>query len=317
MKVAFFTEMGFTGKVPRSHKNMRTEFAWFVALDATHIPIQQIGNITDSYDLGILIIPKNVGNHINIDIVSNMRRVCKKVSFMQEGPSWYYQSLPLVESMWFLNQMMSVDVVFAHNDVDKLYYEGLLEKPTYINPTLMIEDSVKNLPKVQRNGVIMGGNLGRWYGGIDSYMVASEFETEISAPQMGRMDKMELNVGDITHLPYLEWVEWIEKLNEFKYAVHLNPNTIAGTFNLNCAYLGIPCIGNINSNTQRLCFPDLSVEPYDLVTAKKLANKLKTDTEFYNMISETAIIKYNEIFSEKYYNLVMNSNFKKIKSYDK
>ena len=31
MKVAFFTEMGFNGKIPRTHKNMRTEFAWMVA----------------------------------------------------------------------------------------------------------------------------------------------------------------------------------------------------------------------------------------------------------------------------------------------
>ena len=317
MKVAIFTEMGFTGKIPRNHTNMRTEFAWAVVLDATFHPMVDISNISESYDLGILIIPKNVTSYVNTNIVSEMKRFCKKTSFMQEGPSWYYQSLPLVESMWFLNQMMSVDVVFAHNGVDKLYYEGLLEKPTYINPTLMIEDSVKNLPKVERNGVIMGGNLGRWYGGIDSYMIASELETEISAPQMGRMDKMELNVDDIKHLPYLDWVDWIKKLNEFKYAVHMNPNTIGGTFNLNCAYLGIPCIGNINSNTQRLCFPELSVEPYDLVTAKKLANKLKTDSEFYNMVSEIAIIKYNELFSEKQYNLVMSSNFKKINNYDK
>ena len=39
MKIAFFTEMGFQGKVPRTHDNMRTEFAWMVALDADHYNI--------------------------------------------------------------------------------------------------------------------------------------------------------------------------------------------------------------------------------------------------------------------------------------
>jgi len=34
MEIAFFTEMGFNGKVPRTHENMRTEFAWMVALAA-------------------------------------------------------------------------------------------------------------------------------------------------------------------------------------------------------------------------------------------------------------------------------------------
>ena len=36
MKVAFFTEMNFKGKISRSFKNMRTEFAWMCKLDADH-----------------------------------------------------------------------------------------------------------------------------------------------------------------------------------------------------------------------------------------------------------------------------------------
>ena len=31
MEIAFFTEMGFTGKISRTHENMRTEFAWMCA----------------------------------------------------------------------------------------------------------------------------------------------------------------------------------------------------------------------------------------------------------------------------------------------
>jgi hypothetical protein len=302
MRIAFFSEMGFMGKTPRTHKNMRTEFAWFVALEADHIPIKSIPAQNHIiYDLGILIIPKNVKSFMDMDIVSNMRRICKKVAFMQEGPSWYYQSLPLQESIWFLKQMMSVDVVFAHNDIDKIYYEGLLEKPTYINPTLMIEDSLKDILKVERSGVIIGGNLGRWYGGIDSYMIASELGEKISAPQMGRMDKDELNVGDINHLPYLEWYDWMKELNKFKYAVHLNPNTIGGTFSLNCAHLGIPCIGNIDSNTQRLCFPETSVDPRDVKSAKRIAKQLSTDGDFYNEVCKTAVREYEINFGEKSY----------------
>ena len=80
---------------------------------------------------------------------------------------------------------------------------------------------------------------------------------------MGRKKNDENNVQGLNHLPYLNWKEWIYNLAEFKYAVHLNPNTIGGTFSLNCGYLGIPCIGNVHQNTQRLCFPDLSVEAHD------------------------------------------------------
>ena len=63
MKVAFFTEMGFTGKIPRTHKNMRTEFAWMVASDAVHYPLDGIP--FERYDLGIVITPKNSPEKVN------------------------------------------------------------------------------------------------------------------------------------------------------------------------------------------------------------------------------------------------------------
>ena len=53
MKIAFFTEMGFQGKVPRTHDNMRVEFAWMCALQTDHWNINQPPN--QQYDLGIVI----------------------------------------------------------------------------------------------------------------------------------------------------------------------------------------------------------------------------------------------------------------------
>lgn len=299
--VNWFTEMGYSGKISRTHSNMRTEFAWFVAQDASHHPISNLPSLSDkSIDVGIIIIPKNVGGFLNIDVVEQLQRVCKKYAFMQEGPSWYFQSLPLNESLWFYNIMLNADFVLAHNDIDKKYYEGLLNKPTFINPTLMIEDPI-NISEVERQGVIIGGNIVRWYGGFNSFIVAQECKEKIYAPQMGRMDKLELQLDEITHLPYLQWDQWITTLNQFEYAVHLNPNTIGGTFHLNCAYLGIPCIGNILTNTQRLCFPDLSVEPEDIKQAKYLMNKLKTDKHFYLSCSRKAKNLYEKYFAEEVY----------------
>jgi len=311
MKVAFFTEMGFNGKVPRTYTNMRTEFAWFVAQDAEHVPLPNISSLPDkSIDVGIIIIPKNVKHYIQYDIASELKRVCKQYAFMQEGPSWYFQSLPLAESLWFYNIMLQSDFGLAHNSIDREYYQGLLDKSVYINPTLMIEDSVKDLPETSRSGVMIGGNLVRWYGGFNSYLVASEANEPITAPQMGRMDKAELQIEEINHLPYLEWVDWIKALNNFKYAVHLNPNTIAGTFNLNCAYLGIPCIGNIDCNTQRICFPELSVRDNDIKTARKLMKRLVADKEFYSYISTSAKENYRKHFAEEAYvanwNVILN-----------
>jgi hypothetical protein len=57
MNIAFFTEGGYNGKVPRNNPNMRTDMAWICALEADHWNINQTPN--QKYDLGIVIIPKN------------------------------------------------------------------------------------------------------------------------------------------------------------------------------------------------------------------------------------------------------------------
>ena len=79
MKIAFFTEMSFTGKISRTHENMRTEFAWMCTLNADHHNINSIPS--QQYDLGIIIIPKKNPN-FNIE---NLRSVCDKIAVMQEG----------------------------------------------------------------------------------------------------------------------------------------------------------------------------------------------------------------------------------------
>jgi hypothetical protein len=209
--------------------------------------------------------------------------------------------------------MINANFVLAHNDCDKEYYEGLLNVNCYINPTLMIEDPIGyiNQPSIRR-GTIIGGNLVRWYGGFNSLIVAQTIDEKIYAPRMGRMQELELQLDSIEHLPYMQWNQWIHELNKFKYAVHMNPNSIGGTFSLNCAYLGIPCIGNINSNTQRICFPDISVNPDDLKSAKRLIKQLNYDESFYNEVSEKAIQLYKEHFSENNYVNVWNEILNKI-----
>ena len=302
MKIAFFSESPLRGKVKRDYENMRTEYAWYSALDAEHYPIVDMPNIEDNtYDIGIVIIPKELDYFANFPLAEQLNRISKKTAFMQEGPSWYFQSLDIWKQLWFFNVMDSTDFVLCHNDIDKEYYEGLFDKPVYINPTLMIESVLdRELPEKQ-DKVIIGGNFVRLYGGFNSYMTALHYELPIWAPSMGRKKDEENQVDGLNHLPYLNWKEWIYKLSEFKYAIHLNPNTIGGTFSLNCGYLGIPCIGNIHQQTQRLCFPDLSVEPHDLKKAKKLVYKLKNDLDFYQEMCKLSKENYNKCFSESVY----------------
>tara|TARA_R110002167_G_scaffold49519_3_gene145031 strand:- start:201 stop:1106 length:906 start_codon:yes stop_codon:yes gene_type:complete len=293
MKIAFFTEMGFQGKISRTHDNMRVEFAWMCALKADHWNINEKPN--QQYDLGIAIIPKN---NPQFDI-NELKQYCNKVAVMQEGPNWYWQDYPLSQQIWYFNTIQEADIMFVHNELDKKYYEGLTGKECRVLTSLMIEDSVNNLPQTERKDIIIGGNFCSWYGGFDSYVIAQEADCPIYIPSMGRKIKGEEQMPNLNHLSYMNWIEWIKTLNNFKYGIHLMRTHAAGTFALNCAYLGIPCIGYEGLDTQENCHPHLTVKLGDLATAKEKLIQLKNDKDFYNKCSLIAEENYKKYHSEK------------------
>jgi len=145
---------------------------------------------------------------------------------------------------------------------------------------------------------MVGGNFVSWYGGFDSYIVAREIGDPISAPSMGRKQKLEEQIEDINYLSYMSWREWIDYLSQYNIGVHLMRTHAAGTFSMNCAFHGIPCIGYTGLDTQEICHPLTTVEVGDLDKAVIIAKKLK-NKEFYNLCSGTALKRFKESYTEK------------------
>ena len=97
----------------------------------------------------------------------------------------------------------------------------------------------------------------------------------------------------------MDWLSWIKELNKFKYGIHLMRTHAAGTFALNCAYLGIPCIGYEGLDTQEKCHPNLTVKLGDLATAKEKIIELKTNKEYYRDCSKIAKFNYKQYYHEE------------------
>lgn len=154
---------------------------------------------------------------------------------------------------------------------------------------------VEKLHKYITDGILV--NNCRWYGGFQSYLVASEFNSPIYIPSSHASQPGEESVPNLSILPRLNWHEWMLNLSKFKYAVHLMPTIAAGTFNLNCAYFGIPCIGNENVDTQVYCFPSLSVDPEDIDAAADRAQRLKMFPDFWKECSDQAKLNYKKYYS--------------------
>ena len=309
MKIGFFSEAGYEGKVPRNHPNMRTDVAWVCALEAYHCPIPMIDTIEDNaFDIGVMIVPKKREKLLNYPLLKQYKRVCKKVTVMQESYYNYWQDSDIAEQIWYFNFLVEMDLIFCHNDVDSKYYNGLTNVRTELLPTVMITDNV-----VQRNesggGVIIGGNWVRDYGGFDSYQVASEITDDITSITTGRMKPEEKSL--FKHLPWMYWSEWINTLSQYHIGVQLG-TAAAGTFNLNCSFHGIPCIAYSNSNTQKILHPKTTVELGDVNGAKEIARKLK-DKDFYDECSESTKENYAKYYSEEKFLEHTNKIFNSIK----
>ena len=122
MNIGFFSEAGYEGKVSRNHPNMRTDVAWVCALDATHHPLPKIETLPDNlYDIGVMILPKKREMLLDYPLLEQYRRVCKKVTVMQESYYNYWHDSPIAEQIWYFNFIASMDLIFCHNDIDLRY----------------------------------------------------------------------------------------------------------------------------------------------------------------------------------------------------
>ena len=316
MNITFLTEMGFEGKVPVNHPNMRTEFAWMYALDAVHSNLFNYKSVKNQ-DHVFIIFPKGetflntvgvklvdksnpISNLLTIDFISELKNNNSKVHYIQEGPSWFFNDYEIPDQFNFYNLLSKCDSIFAHNEHDVKFYKGLFpNKEINVIRTLLIEELISHIKPITEEKVIIGGNFAKWYGGFQSYVVSNIFEVDKWTQDSHAKRINEKNIPDLNHLQRLSWAGWMNILSTFKYAVHLMPTIAAGTFSLNCAYFGIPCIGNIKVDTQRICFPELSVDVEDVEKATKLALKLKNDNDFYNLCSSKAKSLYRQNYDIK------------------
>lgn len=295
MKIAFFTEGGFVGKIDRNHPNMRTDVSWQCALKSTHHPIVSLPTLlSNMYDIGICIVPKNK-SIITFSLSDELRRVCSKIILMQESFYAYWQNDSVVQQVWYYEFIQEVDLILCHNNHDLKYYGGITDVRCELMPSLMITDNVKPYSG-DKTGVMVGGNWVEAYRGIDSYIIGKILSDDIYSPTTGRMKADEKQL-DIHHYEWLIWLDWMHELSKRKYGVQLG-TPAAGTFSLNCSFLGIPCIGYNNVNTQKYLHPQLSVDEADMVSARKLANRLATDDAFYEECSKQTLALYDDLYCE-------------------
>lgn len=312
MNIIFFSELNSQGEISDDIKNMRTDFTFCKLLDGIHISYNELlkpdgkyQSVIDNADFAVLIPSKKYPQLLEAGFTLHKKGI--PFGMMQEGPNLYWQSWPSAYQIMYLAIIEKLaSVVFCHNEYDKEYFEGLTDKPVIVDTTTHFvsywADYIMPV-KDKAESVFVGGNMTSWYNGMTSYLVARHSGVQvIGLPTMGNSQKDEADIMPklderVQYYPFMDWGVFMQVLTSYKYAIHLMPSVAAGSFNLNCAMLGVPCIGNINEDTQQVCFPDLSIDINDTKKAKELLDRLINDKEFYNMVREKAInnVKYFDI----------------------
>lgn len=312
MNITILTEQdNLHGNVRAKKNNLRTDTAFALMTDSFFLPYSMIETETGARTLAnsdlVILVPSK--NHPAILAYADdiKKRFKTKIAIMQEGDRTLYQDWSVANQFTFLATITTVaDVLFVHNESDKEYFSAITDKPILvIKSTIFLEllRDARISGEQKKESLFIGGNMCRWYAGMDSYLTVKDLGfSEIVFPSMGRKqkDEEELMTGldkRIRYLPYCTWAEFMQNLKGAKYAIHLMPEAAAGSFSLNCAALGVPCIGNIEDDTQRECFPDLSINVHDgdsISKARSLLVSLQTNPDFYNMVVAKALKKIEE-----------------------
>ena len=316
MNIKYATsEMGFEGYFPVNYPNLRVLETQLLYLEAYHLPIQKIFNEGKTYKGSILY---NIGKggfekpyisdlyHNYHNVVSLLQEKFDEIYIYQDGEIGWWNQVDTRLQAWWYNQLRASNGILVPNSTDIPFYKGLFpDKEIKVIRSVMTDEGLdKTKFKPQENRTIITGPLTREYNGFSQVLIAHNADMPIDIPPMGesRMPKdsweMAPNLG-INYLNYMSWVDWMYNLSRYKIGYMMSAATASGSFALNCAYLGIPCIGDKRADTQSILFPDLAIDVFDNKKALDLTLKLKKDLDFYIEVSNKAKRLYKKEFTKE------------------
>ena len=316
MNIKYSTsEMGFEGYFPVNYPNLRVLETQLLYLEAYHLPIQKIITEGKTYKGSLLY---NIGKggfekpyiselyHHHHNIVAQLKEKFEEVYIYQDGEIGWWNQVDTRLQAWWYNQLIASDGILVPNSTDISFYKGLFpDKKIKVIRSVMTDEGLdKTKFKPKENRTIVTGPLTKEYNGFSQLLLAHNLDMPVDIPPMGesRMPKdsweMAPNLG-VNYLQYMSWAEWMYNLSRYKIGYMMSAATASGSFALNCAYLGIPCIGDKRADTQSILFPDLAIDVFNNEKALELTFKLKNDLDFYIEVSNKAKRLYKQEFTKE------------------
>ena len=216
----FITELGFEGKVPKEHTNLRAAETWIKYLDSYHINLFKVLKEDKVYrGTCWLIIPKGLkAVHFLMqhhqDLISNLKTKFDKVYCIQEGETTFWNHYSVAIQVWIYLQFQASDKIYTQNTYDIKYLKGLFPDNNFGILRSVLDDSVldKNNFKSKQDKVILPGPYTIEYHGFVQTCIAHHTNCTIDIPPMGnsRMPKDSWDMADNVGVNYLDYMMWKE-----------------------------------------------------------------------------------------------------------
>lgn len=115
-------------------------------------------------------------------------------------------------------------------------------------------------------------------------------------------------------LDRMNWEKFMAVAYNSRFGVDIHKNFSAGTTSVDFGSVGVPLVGNIKLDAQRVIFPDTSFEYDDYENIKKCINLLSTDDDFCLDVSKKALENTKKYYSSSYVLDSFNKRFWKLQN---
>jgi hypothetical protein len=228
-----------------------------------------------------------------------------KVFINQESSIFDWFDWPPQEQQLYIKILSKSQAFLYHNEHDKevmrVFIDKFIKYPGCVN-------FVSSTPKLfsQNQYVLIPNPIKRYQRGMISHKLVTDIlpKEEIYGMAYNYPSQPhnlafpgKYQMGGIKLLPRVNFNEWVGIVNGAKFGVDIHREFSGGNVSLEFGALGVPLVGNINLDTQKDIFPDLSFDYKDYNNIKKSIKMLNEDKDFYEEISKKALYNTQNIYN--------------------
>lgn len=236
-----------------------------------------------------------------------------KIFIIQESDIFDWFDWSAEEQELYIDILNKCEAFCYHNEYDRKVMNIFVNK--FIKYTSCIGLFIDK-PKLFNKGqyVFLPNPVKRFQRGMISHKIASDNISNMPIYSM-KYNPPKNHILSFPDSYKQKGIELIDRMNEqewlgfiygSKFGIDIHREFSGGNCSLEFGSLGVPLIGNINLDTQRDIFPDLSFEFNDYDNIKKVINLLLNDKDFFEEVSNKALINTKE----KYNNIHIVEKFK-------